>query len=93
MMRRVIESLVMELVKDSSIIPPAMVLFLFEIHPAKKGNINKHFTMSFLGKTVWFREITAKEIPDSLEREDLGEQSTENQQLQSSHVQAMSEKV
>jgi len=34
----------------------------------------------------------AKKIPDSLEREDLGEQSTENQQLQSSHVQAISEK-
>jgi len=34
----------------------------------------------------------AKKIPDSPEREDLGEQSTENQQLQSSHVQAISEK-
>lgn len=43
-MRRKVIELVMELVKDSDI-PPAMVPFLFEFHPAKKGNIKKHFTM------------------------------------------------
>jgi len=42
--RKVIEQLAMKLVKDGNI-PPAMVPFLFQIHPENNGNIKKHFTM------------------------------------------------
>lgn len=74
-----------------------MVLSQFGLPPAKHKKICKHFIsaiplFSFLGKIINKSNIVNRtnKLPDCLVKEHLGEQSTENQQLQSSHGQAES---